>query len=253
MASLRRDAAAHDRDGEVMPAEVNAGWRRLYLLRHGEVAYFGRDGRPVDPWEVGLTAQGRTQAGNLAAALSGRGVELLLTSAVPRAMQTAAILAAGLGISTVVDPGWNELRPGNLAVVSPDRLRAVIVDAYRCAADPGACFFGGEDFGGFARRTGDALDRLLAAPDWSTAVVVTHDPVLRFLVARCLGLGLAGMYFFEQEAGCVHVIEFPWLAGGEASPLIRLLNGGPDDLARLGARGPALDRFYHRYNATRLA
>ena len=188
-----KDAAGPDREGGDAPAGGTGTWRRLYLLRHGEVAYFGPDGRPVDPWEVSLTAQGRTQADALAAALSGLGVELLVTSAVPRAIETTAILAAGLRLEPEVDAGWNELRPGDLTAVPPVHLRAVIADAYRRAADPGACFFGCEEFGCFARRTGDALDRLLAAPGWSTAVVVTHDPVLRFLVARCLGLGLAGM------------------------------------------------------------
>ena len=210
-----KDAADPDRDGGDVQAGGTGTWRRLYLLRHGEVAYFDPDGCPVDPWQVSLTAHGRTQANALAAALSGRGVELLVTSAVPRAIETSAILAAGLGLAPVVDAGWNELRPGDLAAVPPDRLRAVIVDAYRRAADPCACFFGGEEFGDFARRTGDALNRLLAAPEWSTAVVVTHDPVLRFVVARCLGLGLAGMRFFEQAPGCINVIEFPKVTGAK--------------------------------------
>ena len=171
-----------------------------------------------------------------------------MTSAVPRAIETAAILATGTGLVPVVNAGWNELRPGDLALLPPARLRAVIMDAYRNAADPGACFFGGEGFGDFARRVGDVLDRLLAVADWSTAAVVTHDPVLRFLIARCLGLGLAGMRFFEQEPGCINVIEFKKSADGTGDPLIRLLNGAPGDLVRLAARGPALDRFYQRYS-----
>jgi len=84
-------------------------------------------------------------------------VELLVTSAVPRAIETAAILATGTGLVPVVNAGWNELRPGDLALLPPARLRAVIMDAYRNAADPGACFFGGEGFGDFARRVGDVL------------------------------------------------------------------------------------------------
>lgn len=244
-----RVAGDTDRDGGDVPAGSNGTWRRLYLLRHGDVAYFGPDGRPTDAWQVNLTAHGRAQAEALAAALAGCGVELLVTSAVPRAIETAAILAAGIGLASLVDAGWNELRPGDLAALPPARLRAVIMDAYRHAAEPGACFFGGEDFGDFARRVGQALDRLLAAPDWSTAVVVTHDPVLRLVVAHCLGLGLAGMRFFEQEPGCINVIEFQRSADGAGSPLIRLLNGAPGDLARLAARGPALDRFHQRYKA----
>jgi len=31
------------------------GRRRIYLMRHGEVAYFDRDGKPVHPKHVQLT------------------------------------------------------------------------------------------------------------------------------------------------------------------------------------------------------
>ena len=235
------------------PGGGSGTWRRLYLVRHGEVAYFGPDGRPADPWEVSLNANGKAQAGRLATALSACGAELLMTSAVPRAIQTAAILAAGMNLTPVVDACWNELRPGDLAAVPPERLHGVIVDAYRRAAEPGACFFGGEGFSDFARRAGDALEHLLAARSWSTAVVVTHDPVLRFIVARCLGLGLGGMRFFEHEPGCINVIEFENSADGAGGSLIRLMNGAPGDLARLAGRGPVLDRFYQRYTAAQRA
>ena len=36
--------------------------RRLYLMRHADVAYFREDGTPVRPEEVPLTAAGREQA-----------------------------------------------------------------------------------------------------------------------------------------------------------------------------------------------
>ena len=38
------------------------GARRIYLMRHGAVAYFDDDGRPVAPDDVPLTAEGRRQA-----------------------------------------------------------------------------------------------------------------------------------------------------------------------------------------------
>lgn len=231
-----------------VPTAIVGNWRRLYLLRHGEVAYFDQEGRPADPWQARLTENGTAQAAALGEALARCGVELLLTSAVPRALETSAILAARLGLTPVVDTAWNELRPGDLAAVPREQLHAVIVNAYRRADEPGACFFGGEAFADFAARIDAALLRLLAAPGWRNAVLVTHEPVLRWLVARGLGLGLSGMRFFEQEPGCVNVIEFSAMTG---EPLIRLLNGAPGDLGRLAARGPALDRFHQRYSAAR--
>jgi len=48
---------------------------------------------------------GRAQAAELAAALSGCRVELQMTFAVPRAIETAAILAAGMCLAPVVKAG----------------------------------------------------------------------------------------------------------------------------------------------------
>jgi broad specificity phosphatase PhoE len=45
--------------------------RRIYLLRHAEVAYFDEDGQPVAPDEVPLTPAGRHQAERAGAALAG--------------------------------------------------------------------------------------------------------------------------------------------------------------------------------------
>ena len=45
------------------------GRRRIYLLRHAEVAYFDAHGRPLPPDDVPLTARGRAQAEAAAAAL----------------------------------------------------------------------------------------------------------------------------------------------------------------------------------------
>ena len=45
-----------DPDGSHTLARSIGPRRRLYLLRHGEVAYFGPDGLPAEPWGVSLTA-----------------------------------------------------------------------------------------------------------------------------------------------------------------------------------------------------
>ena len=46
--------------------------RRLYLMRHAEVAYF-EDGRPLRPDDVPLTEEGRRQARAAREALRGVG------------------------------------------------------------------------------------------------------------------------------------------------------------------------------------
>ena len=241
---MHRDATRSTPPSAGPPAEV----RRLYLIRHGEVSYFAADGTAIEPHEARLTGGGREQARRLGAQLASAGIDRLLTSALPRATETAAVLADELGIDPVVEAAWNELQPGDLAQVDDGDLRSVIVDAHRRADEPGARFFGGERFADFADRVRDALHRLLEDRSWTTAAAVTHDPVGRFVLARAVGLGLAGMRFFEQDHACVNVIDWP---RGPACPeaVIRLVNGTAGDLAKTGPRELALERFYRSYSS----
>ncbi len=227
--------------------------RRLYLLRHGDVAYFDDRGKALDPWAAPLSERGRRQIGEVAAQMTASGVDRVVTSAVPRALETASILADRLGLAPVADEAWNEIRPGDLAAIPDHQLRSVVVDAHRNAASQGARFFGGELFSAFAGRVDRGLDLLLADPSWTTLAVVTHDPVLRYVIARALGLGLAGLRFFEQDAGCLNVTDWAADPDGSVQPTVRLINGTPGNLVKAGPREPALARFYRSYRASREA
>ena len=120
---MRRDATRTTPPSAGPPAEA----RRLYLIRHGKISYFAADGSAIEPHEVRLTDRGREQARRLGAQLASAGIDRLLTSALPRAIETAAILAERLGLDSWVEAAWNELQPGDLTLVGAEHLRSVIV------------------------------------------------------------------------------------------------------------------------------
>jgi probable phosphoglycerate mutase len=78
---------------------MNSLFRRLYVLRHGEVAYFDEERRPLGGRTAPLTERGRKQIGDLAERLAGCGVDLLVTSTLPRALESAGILANRLALT----------------------------------------------------------------------------------------------------------------------------------------------------------
>ena len=67
--------------------------RRLYLMRHAEVSYFRADGSPVDPAEVPLNEDGVAQARAVAEAFRAIDLDRVLTSGMPRTLETARIVA----------------------------------------------------------------------------------------------------------------------------------------------------------------
>ena len=176
------------------------------------------------------------------------GVDRIVTSTVPRAAESGAILGAGLSLSPVPDDGFDELKPGDLSRIPVEDLERTIVHAYRNASQKDARFFGGEAFAAFATRVDRALARLWVDPDWTTAAIVSHDPVNRLLLANSLGLGLAGLAAFEQDAGCINIIDF---SEDDAPPIVRLVNATWEDPAKSGSRETGLTRFYRSYRASR--
>ncbi|CAH0221752.1 histidine phosphatase family protein [Roseomonas sp. CECT 9278] len=217
--------------GHHEPAPATAAdTRRLYLLRHGEAA----PTRPgADPWAAPLTSRGRAQVAELAEALAGLRLDLLVTSAVPRAVETAGILARRLGQAPITEDGLNELRPGQVLAGPPEAVRLAVRQAYRDAGLPGARFLGGEPFAAFGQRVEQALAAILAQPGWTRAAVVTHEPVLRLAMARCRGLGLAGLDAFEAATASISIIDCPRGVIALEDATLRLANGTRQDAMQL--------------------
>src|SRR5262245_26542961 len=138
--------------------------RRLYLMRHGAVSYFAADGKPVQPDEVGLTEEGRAQAEAARALLEPTAFDRVLTSGLPRTVETARAVAPDAELEEW--PELRELRGDRLSSIPPDRLEAEFVHAFRGVVPNDRRFLGGETIGELFDRVLPALDRLLADERW---------------------------------------------------------------------------------------
>jgi len=150
----------------------------LYLIRHGEAHANANPGGPVAGMkgDLGLTELGRRQAERLRDRLASGEIraDALIASTLPRARQTAEIVAPALGLPITFDDDVQELRPGDAdgepwtemleKYGRPDFRR----DPYRPLSP------GGENWGQFLLRVGAALDRIVREHEGETVVVVTH-------------------------------------------------------------------------------
>ena len=98
---------------------------RLYLIRHGETEWnlIGRYQGQADP---PLNERGLDQSRALAEKLSGVGLDILYTSPLRRAAQTAEIVAERLGIRVMEDDRLMEIHQGDWQ----RRLRSEIENLY---------------------------------------------------------------------------------------------------------------------------
>ena len=213
--------------------------RRLYLMRHADVAYFRADGSPVRPDEVELTAEGEAQAAAAARALAGVELDRVLTSGLPRTLRTAAIVAPAMHAEAW--PELRELQGGRLDEIADEELEDAFVGAFRGVVPEEARFLGGESIGELFDRVLPALDRLLVE-EWATALAVLHGGVNRAILSYALTGGRMFLGGFEQAPACINVVDV-----GERDWVVRAVGYAPYDPAHLSGRTTSMERLYEQY------
>ncbi|SFT96839.1 probable phosphoglycerate mutase [Geodermatophilus amargosae] len=169
----------------------------LYLVRHGEAV------ANVEPviggmhGDAGLTARGRKQARLLEHRLRYRPVpaDRLVSSSLPRALETAEYVARALGLPVLRDDGLQELRPGEADGLTVEQWRARYRggDETPGTWDPYREFSpSGESWATFLARACGALSRLVARHRDETVVAVCHAGVVEASFALAFGLGASG-------------------------------------------------------------
>jgi probable phosphoglycerate mutase len=224
------------------PATILAGVRRrLYLMRHGAVAYFDADGRPVAPYDVPLTEEGREQASAAAELLEGVRLDRVIASGLPRTVETASLVAPEHEIER-----WPELREitgERLSSIPAAELEEAFVHAFRGVVPNEKRFLGGETIGALFDRVVPALERLVADEAWDTALVVAHGAVNRALLSYVLTGERMFLGRFEQAPGCLNILDVgdDWI--------VRAVNVAPVDLVHRTTRKTTMEQYWEQYRA----
>jgi len=212
--------------------------RRIYLMRHAEVRYF----EGVHPREVLLTETGRAQAAAAHAALDGIAFDRVITSGLPRTLETARIVAPA------AEPERNdalrEIESGDLRGAEPAAVQAMMTAAFRGVVPEEARFLGGERIAELFDRVLPELDALLADRAWDVALLVLHGGVNRALLGRAVTGCRTFLGAFEQAPGCVNVLD----VDADGSFVVRAVNHTPYDPAhREAARDTTMERLWQEY------
>jgi broad specificity phosphatase PhoE len=212
-------------------------------MRHGAVSYFDEAGRPVRPDVVPLTEEGRAQAVAARELLSGVEFDRVITSGLPRTVQTAALVAPGRDVEEW--PDLHELRGDRFDSIPPSELEAAFVHAFRGVVPNDKRFMGGESIGELFDRVIPALERLLADETWDTVLLVLHGAVNRAIFSYALTGQRMFLGHFEQSAGCLNVID----VGDEW--IVRAVNVSPTDPAHRLTRKTTMERYWEHYAGSR--
>jgi len=173
---------------------------QLFLIRHGEAV---SNVQPIVGGmrgDTGLTPRGVAQAERLRDRLASTGevaADVLISSTLPRARETAEIIAPALGLPIIWDDEVQEMRPGVADGMSLDDFREKfgIPSTEREPFRPLAP--GGENWGQFMLRVGTTLERITREYEGKTIVLVCHGGIIDGSL----------LYFFRMSALTVPPVQ----------------------------------------------
>jgi probable phosphoglycerate mutase len=183
---------------------------RLCIVRHGETAW-NAEHRVQGQLDVPLSAVGQAQALAAAKVLARENFDVIYSSDLSRAQQTARPTASALGMEVRSERDLRERHYGIFERMTYAEVKVKHAAEYArfAAREPEFDFVTGESLLVFARRCMAVLNRIAAAHPGAHVLVFTHGGVLDELyrhvnalpmgVARDFGIPNAGLNRVEFE------------------------------------------------------
>lgn len=160
----------------------------LLVIRHAEPVRITAEetgGSPADP---GLTDRGREQSRRLAAWLAAEGVDRVVSSPLRRAVETAAPLAAAIGVDVELEDELCEYDRAADSYIPVEEMRAAKDERWLAMVEGRWEDFGGENPAQFRTRIVPCLDRIIESSAGGRVAAVCHGGVINVYLAAVLGL-----------------------------------------------------------------
>ena len=153
----------------------------LLLIRHGLPKHVEtEDGTPADP---PLSEIGRTQADRMATWLQHEAIDVLYSSPMARAYQTAEPLARAQGLSIDIRNGVAEFDRHSDAYVPVEKLKEIDYDRWKSLMSGDLDV----DFAEFSNEVIETLDRIVRDHAGRRVAVACHGGVINVWTAHVIG------------------------------------------------------------------
>jgi probable phosphoglycerate mutase len=162
----------------------------ILLARHGETDW-NSERRWQGHADQPLNEVGRAQARELAEMLAGRAIDVVYSSDLVRAHETALLVADRLGLPVEVDAALREVDVGDWSGRVHTELEDLDPDGYRRWQEGGKGWNGGESYEEMGERVVAAVLRLAARHAGQTVLIVTHGGSIRACRATAAGVDYA--------------------------------------------------------------
>jgi alpha-ribazole phosphatase len=197
---------------------------RMVLVRHADPDRQAH-GRCYGALDISLSPSGRRHARLLAQRLGHIPVSAVYSSPLERAVDTAAPIATAHNLITTFDDRLREIDFGEFEGCTYVEIEQGYPALYRqwMESPTHVRFPGGEDYTTLRLRAVAAMEAIRDRHQGATVVVVSHDGVLRAMLADCLSMPNDAIFRLDQGYGSTSIVD--WF---DQTPLVRLVNGQMD-------------------------
>lgn len=187
----------------------------IYFVRHGETILTPtRKFSGIGSLDPELTEEGLAQAERVAQEIAKLEPEVLISSPLKRARQTADAIARATKLQVIDDEDWFELSFGSWDGKSIEEVRSESPDEYQAWLNsssyrPG----GGESYDEARLRVDAALEKVLAQYPGQKVVVVTHNGVIKSAANLAIGGPNDGVFHMDATPCSISSISL-WPSDG---------------------------------------
>jgi broad specificity phosphatase PhoE len=193
--------------------KVNSG-TTFFVVRHGATEMNGESGDSPDRIrghiDVPLSKEGRNEAKEDASLLANQGIEVVYSSDLDRASDTAAVIAKSAGVDGVTE--LYDLRPWKMGPeIEGKETTKVLPKIKKFVENEDEIPKGGESFAQFKHRFFAAIDDIKKKTFGRTVCVVTHYRGVKALQARTDGDNIDVETFLHHDEddrpGSIHTLD----------------------------------------------
>jgi alpha-ribazole phosphatase len=192
---------------------------RILLIRHAVAEGNGRFHGHTD---VPLAPEARQQLRVLVRKVSPYPLQVVYSSDLRRAHETAKAVARQFDTEFVIRPGLREIHFGRWEGLSWRQVARRFPRLSRgwLTRFPHHSIPGAERFGAFKKRVMRELDEIVSANTGNCIAIVTHAGVVRLILASALGVPDGNLFRMALDPGALSVIDF-----FQDSAIVQLVNG----------------------------
>jgi len=160
-------------------------WTDLTVVRHG-LTNWNAAGRFQGFLDVPLSETGRKQSRRLASRLAGSSFDVVYSSDLRRALETAAPTVRQLGMTIRHDPGLREWNLGEFQNMTRAEARTRFEKEFHayCYLEPDLVIPGGESYREFYQRSMASLETIARAHSGQRVLIFSHGGVIVNLIRQ---------------------------------------------------------------------